>query len=136
MPNAHLLRFSCRRNTVLVTLAGDLEEESREEVDEEVQTILRAVFDPAAAVFVLDLEGKGWLRNPALLMLLGVLWKHVRYGSRKLLISNPTPYELESIKRLRFDRIWSIYHSRDEALAALAADPTMHDSQSLAVTVG
>ena len=136
MHNAHLLRFSCRRNTVLVTLSGDLDEECREAVDEEVQTILRAVCDPAAAVFVLDLEGKGWLRSPALLMLLGVLWKHVRYGSRKLMICAPTPYELESIKRLRFDRIWSIYPSRNEALTALAEDPALHESQSLAVTVG
>lgn len=116
-----------------MTLAGDLDEESREEIDQEAQTILRAVCEPSAAVFLLDLEGTGRLRSAELMMLLGVLWKHVRYGSRKLLICNPTPYELESIKRLRFDRIWSIYGSRDEALAALTDDSA--EVQSVAAGV-
>ena len=121
-PNPSLLRFACQRNTVLLTVVAELDDDSHEAVEAETETVLRAVSEPSAVVFLLDFEGQPRCRSRGLVMLLGVLWKHVRKGTGKLLICNPAPRDLETLRRMRLDRVWPVYASRDEALAALATD--------------
>lgn len=119
--NTRLLRFHCQRNTVLLTLAAEFGEEARGAVEEATETVLRAVCEPSAAVFLLDFEGQSRCCTRGLQMLLGVLWKHVRNGTGKLLICNPAPHDLATLQRMRLDRIWPVFASREAALASLAA---------------
>jgi anti-anti-sigma regulatory factor len=128
--NTHLLRFRCQRNTVLLTLAADFDDDARGEVEEETETVLRAVCEPTAAVFLLDFEGQSRCCTRGLQMLLGVLWKHVRNGTGKLLICNPAPHDLATLKRMRLDRIWPVFASREAALASLAMTAEMAASIS------
>jgi anti-anti-sigma regulatory factor len=130
MHHSRLLRFACQRNTVLLTLAREFDDDAQETVEAETETVLRAVREPAAAVFLLDFEGQHRCRSRGLLMLLGVLWKHVRQGSGKLLICNPAPHDLSTLKRMRLDRVWPVYATREEALCALASDPQISGASS------
>jgi anti-anti-sigma regulatory factor len=118
--NTRLLRFCCQRNTVLLTLAAEFDDAARPAVEEETATVMRAVCEPAAVVFVLDFEGQARCPSRGLQMLLGVLWKHVRNGTGKLLLCNPAPHHLATLKRMRLDLVWPIYASREEALASLS----------------
>jgi hypothetical protein len=114
------LSFCCQRNTVLLTLVADLDEDAQEAVEKETETVMRAVCEPASVVFVVDFEGQNRCRNRGLLMLLGALRKHVPPASGRILICNPAPQDLATLQRMRLDRVWPVYSSRDEALAALS----------------
>ncbi len=114
------LSFSCQRNTVLVTLAADVDEDSQELVEKETDTVMLAVCEPGAVVFVVDFEGQSRFRNRGLLTLLGALRRHVPAKSGKILLCNPAPQDLAMLQRMRLDRIWPVYNSREEALAALS----------------
>ena len=92
-----------------MTLAADLDEDAQETVEEETETVLRAVCEPSAVIFLLDFEGQPRFRTRGLLMLLGVLWKHVRNVTGKLLICNPAPHDLSMLRRMRLDRVWPVY---------------------------
>jgi anti-anti-sigma regulatory factor len=121
---ARLLSFSCQRNTVVVTLAADVDEDAQELVEKETETVMLAVCEPASVVFVVDFEGQSRCRDRGLLMLLGALRKHVPPKSGKILICNPSPQDLATLQRMRLDRVWPVYPTREQALAALAAlDP-------------
>jgi len=119
-----LLCFTCQRNTVLLTLATELDESARDIVDEETESMLRLVSEPAAAAFVVDFEGRPRFRAGGLLMLLGVLSKYAKAASGKLLICNPSAQDMATLKRLRLDRVWPVYNTREEALATLEAQGT------------
>ena len=118
--NSRLLRFCCQQNTVLLTLAAEFDDDAQATVEEETETVLRAVREPSAVIFLLDLEGQQRCRTRGLQMLLGVLWKHVRNGTGKLLICSPAPHDLSTLRRMRLDRLWPVYATREEALSALA----------------
>jgi hypothetical protein len=124
--NPRFLRFCCQRNTVLLTLAAEFDDDALDVVEQETETVLRAVCEPSAVSFLLDFEGQPRCRSRGLLMLLGVLWKHVRRGTGKLLICNPAPHDLSTLRRMRLDRVWPIFATREEALAALARAPEGH----------
>jgi anti-anti-sigma regulatory factor len=120
MQSPRLLRFSCQRNTVLLTLAAEFDDDAQPAVEQETETVLRAVHDPSSVIFLLDFEGRQRCPTRGLQMLLGVLWKHVRSGSGKLLIVNPAPHDLSTLQRMRLDRIWPVYSTREEALSAIS----------------
>ncbi len=119
-----LLDFHCQRNTVLLTLLADFDDDARADVEEETDKVLLAVCEPAEAVFLLDFEGQRRCRSAGLMMLLGVLWKQVKQSKGRLLLCNPAPSDLETLKRMRLDRIWPVFASREAALESLVPAPT------------
>lgn len=119
MKAARHLRFTCQRNTVLLTLNRELDEDAREAVCQETETVMQAVFEPSSVVFVVDFEGQPRCRTAGLLMLLGVLASHVGRGRGRIVICNPSDTLAQTLKRMRLDKFWPIFHTRADALASL-----------------
>ena len=69
---------------------------------------------------VIDLEKSSWF-GTSMLQVMAAMWKHVRAGGGKLALCNVSETGREVLQVTRFDTLWDICSSREEALKAVAA---------------
>jgi len=51
------------------------------------------------------------------------LWERVRRGNRRMAFCNVSGHEREMLRMASFDALWPVCSSREEALAAVTAEP-------------
>ena len=93
------------------SIGGLVEDEARVEWD----ALLEQLSEQGARNAVMDLGALDYFGS-IVLELMVVLWKRVSAQGGKLAVCNVSPVGLEILKTARFDTIWPIVTTRDEAL--------------------
>lgn len=94
-----------------------------EEFKPEVRQLLASFDDPAILHAVVDLEHVAYF-GTSMLEVMHALWRRLRDRGGRLLVCNVSPVGREVLRVSRFDTLWEIHATRDEAVAALGAEPT------------
>jgi anti-anti-sigma factor len=97
------------------SIGGLVEDEARNEWD----ALLRQISDQGAKNAVMDLGALDYFGS-IVLELMVVLWKRVSAQGGKLAVCNVSDVGMEILKTAKFDTIWPIVATRDEALSAVA----------------
>jgi len=93
------------------SIGGLVEDEARVEWD----ALLEQLSEQGARHAVMDLGALDYFGS-IVLELMVVLWKRVSAQGGKLAVCNVSPVGLEILKTARFDTIWPIVTTRDQAL--------------------
>jgi anti-anti-sigma factor len=97
------------------SIGGLVEDEARQEWD----ALLEQLSERGAKNAVMDLGALDYFGS-IVLELMVVLWKRVSAQGGKLAVCNVSPVGLEILRTAKFDTIWPIVATRDEALSMLA----------------
>ena len=97
------------------SIGGLVEDEARNEWD----ALLGQISDQGAKNAVMDLGALDYFGS-IVLELMVVLWKRVSARGGKLAVCNVSDVGMEILKTAKFDTIWPIVATRDEALSAVA----------------
>ena len=95
-------------------IGGLVEDEARVEWD----ALLEQLSEQGATSAVMDLGALDYFGS-IVLELMVVLWKRVSAQGGKLAVCNVSDVGLEILKTAKFDTIWPIVRSRDDALEAI-----------------
>lgn len=96
------------------SIGGLVEDEARSEWD----ALLQQLSEQGAKNAIMDLGELDYFGS-IVLELMVVLWKRVSAQGGKLAVCNVSHVGLEILKTAKFDTIWPIVATRDEALQAL-----------------
>jgi anti-anti-sigma factor len=111
-----LTHYDGRVFVVLPT--GEVGGFASEQVSLEVDEVLAEIDECAAKEVVIDF-GRVKFFGSCLLAAIQCIWKHLRPHNGKLVLCNVPDVGLEVLRVSRFDELWPIYESRQDAESAL-----------------
>lgn len=97
-------------------IGGLVEDEARQEWD----ALLTQLSLQSAKNAIMDLGALDYFGS-IVLELMVVLWKRISAQGGKLAVCNVSPVGLEILRTAKFDTIWPILHTREEALSLFDA---------------
>jgi anti-anti-sigma factor len=106
--------------TLILTPREDLREREHREIEAEENELLRLAGDSAVKSVVVDC-GRTDSFGLTALGLFSRLWQRVRACGGRMAFCNVSAREAEILEGVRLIHFWSVYPSREEALAAMAA---------------
>jgi len=107
-------------STLVVTPADTAGSLAGDSLSFEIEELTRRLDDGELRHVVFDFKDVPYFGS-TMLGAMQATWKHVSSGGGKLAICNISTVEREVLQVSRFDTIWFICESREEALAAVAA---------------
>ena len=107
-------------NALIVSPASRFVASAEANLVDELDRLKQQVEAADVQNIVVDLGGITYFGSALLEWMVG-LWKQAREKGGQLAACNPSPMGREVLAVARFDRLWGIFNSRDEALEWLAA---------------
>ena len=105
---------------VIIELATGVSTLSDTAVLDEFAEFLEELKDQPNTNVVFDFRNVPYFGSMILETLRGV-WHHIREGNGQMALCNVSDVALEVLRVSKFDNIWTIYDSRDEAMKAVIA---------------
>lgn len=119
MNSSRVFSVRLEDTTLIVTPTGPVSNLAGQEMHPEVEEIMAAVRNEHCRDVLIDME-KATFFGSVLLGMLNAIWKHIRPRKGKLVLCNLSRLGGEVIHAARFDTLWEIYPTREEAKQALA----------------
>ena len=119
MANPRIFAVHLENATLIVTPLGPISNLAGQEVQPEWERVLDFVQQGQCRNVLVDME-KVTFFGSVLLGALNAMWKQVRKRDGRLAMCNLSSLGSEIIHAAKFDTIWEVYATRDEALKALA----------------
>jgi anti-anti-sigma factor len=120
MPEPKVFETVADGGTLVVTPSGSGGSLAGESLSVEIEEIMKRLDDGELKHVVFDFKEVPYFGS-TMLGAMQATWKHVAPGGGRLAICNISNVGREVLQVSRFDTIWFICDSRDEALAAVAA---------------
>ena len=118
MPAPELFKTEQDGNTLLVTFCEQAGTCSEADFLKGTGPLAELVRLPAVTAVVFDLGDMPYFTS-ILLNTLVSLWKQIRHEGCQMVLCNPSQLGREILELAKFDELWQIFDSRDEALAAV-----------------
>ena len=106
------------RHTLIVRPLRSIGSLAEENVKPELDSILKQVQDLDLKNAVIDLAEIPYF-GTSMLEAMYTIWRHVRDKEGKMAVCNASKMGREILRVSRFDTLWPVYATRDEALDAL-----------------
>lgn len=106
-------------STLIVSSLGSLGSLAGEEIAYELTDLLEQFDKPELTRVVIDLQKASYF-GTSMLQVMTALWKRVRAKGGRLALCNVSETGLEILHVTRFDTLWPICGSREEALQEVA----------------
>lgn len=103
---------------VVVTPHSDLRELDYRQIEHGAAEVLAILRSGAASSVVMDFHRTDYYGSTALAFFLNV-WKEVRNQGGHMAFCHVSPHEMQILRLMRLETLWSICDTRDEALAAV-----------------
>jgi anti-anti-sigma factor len=104
--------------TLIVTPTGPISNLAGQEVEPEWDKVMAFVHEGQCRNVLVDMEKVSFFGS-VLLGALNAMWKQVRKHEGRMALCNLSGLGSEIIHAAKFDTLWEIYPTRDEALKAL-----------------
>ncbi|HID76230.1 MAG TPA: anti-sigma factor antagonist [Planctomycetaceae bacterium] len=111
----------CDGDTLVIMLLGDVSTLIPEHARVELNQALEKLRPPEVKHVVVDFEQIGYFGS-LMLGSLHIIWKRVRQSGGRMALCNVSPTGREVLRVARFDTLWPICGSREEALATVRQD--------------
>lgn len=119
MSTPHVFEAVSGANTLIVIPLGSVGSLAGESVNCELDQLLDRLEQSGLKHVVFDFEKVSYFGS-TMLGAMHAVWKHVSAAEGKMAVCNVSDVEREVLQVSRFDTLWPIYASRDEALAAVS----------------
>lgn len=106
---------------LVVSLRSELGSLTDEHQDDEFDETVQKVKDPQVRNVLMDLAAAGYFGSQVLEWMV-VLWKRVREKGGHMAFCNVKPSAREILAVSRFDTIWPIHDTRDDALGSFDSE--------------
>ena len=106
-------------DTIIVTPFVDLREFDFDHVEAAAEETLQQLSSSGAKNLVLDFRNTDYYGSSALSFFVN-LWKRVKKHGGRMAFCNLSAHETELLEITHLDHFWTVYPTRNEALAALA----------------
>jgi anti-anti-sigma factor len=106
-------------DTIVVTPFGDLRELDFDHIEAAAAKTLELLSGSGAKNLVLDFRNTDYYGSSALGLFVK-LWKRIKKHGGHMAFCNLSPHEKEILEITHLDHFWSVYPTRNEALAALS----------------
>jgi anti-sigma B factor antagonist len=120
MIDSRILQTKNEGRVFIVLPTGDVGGMVSEQVSLEVDDVLAEMDELAAKEVVIDFT-KVRFFGSCLLAAIQRIWRHLRPYGGKLVLCNVPDVGLEVLRVSRFDELWPIYESRQDAKSALSS---------------
>lgn len=104
---------------LVVTPLGNISSFAGDHVQPELERLLDLLARDVTRNVVLDMAHVSYVGS-VMLAATQVLWKRARANQKRLVLCNLSTVGQEVLRVSKFDQIWPVYPSRQEALRALA----------------
>jgi len=118
MIDSRILLTQSEGRVFIVLPTGDVGGLVSEQVSLEVDDVLAEIDEAAAKEVVVDFSNVKFFGS-CLLAAIQRIWKHLRRHDGKLVLCNVPDVGLEVLRVSRFDELWPIYPSRQDAKSSL-----------------
>ncbi|NQT15763.1 MAG: STAS domain-containing protein [Planctomycetes bacterium] len=118
MSHLNIFEVSIENATLIVAPRGDVGMASDEDVHAELPELLSQLQETDVKHVVFDLKKASYFGS-VLLGAMSALWGRVRSRGGKLAVCNVSETGLEILQAARFDTVWLICSSREEAIEAV-----------------
>jgi anti-anti-sigma factor len=118
MPPLKFFRVDRDGNTLIAVTLRDITSLSDEHLEEELEDLQRQLEQPDVKNLVMDFGQVSYLESCTLNTMVS-LWKRVRLCNGKMALCNVSSLAREILTITKFDTIWPILASRDEALTSV-----------------
>jgi len=119
MASSRVFLIRIENGTLILSPTGPISNLTGPEVQPEVEEIMVAVRNGQCRNVLVDME-KATFFGSVLLGLLSSIWRQLRQREGKLALCNLSTLGGEIIHAARFDTLWEIYPTLEEAKQALA----------------
>ncbi len=119
MRNLRLFPVVFQGSTLIIAPTGPISNLAGNEIQPEINELLTLLQEDRCRNIVIDME-KATFFGSVLLGAINSLWKQARNRQGRLVLCGLSDVGREVIHVAKFDMIWPIYASRQEALEALA----------------
>jgi anti-anti-sigma factor len=117
--NPGLFRCEQEAKTLILSPTRDLSELESVSLNDTFREILDRVEANHIMNLVFDFHATDYYGSTALGMFI-TLWKQVQQAGGEMVFCNLSPHEREILELTRLDQLWTICHTRDDALARLS----------------
>ncbi len=115
MAESNAFSVDCERNTLIVSPLRNISSLAEEETKSQWEEIVRRIDDGEAKHVVFDFASIKYFGSSMLEAML-VLWKRIQPNDGKLAVCNVSDTANEILRLSKFDTIWPVLASREEAL--------------------
>jgi len=122
MPEPRVFDAHCEGNTLVVVPQISAASFAEEAVNSELDGLLSQIGQPDLKNVVFDFGHISYFGS-SMLGAMHALWKRVSAGNGKMAVCNVSEVGREVLEISRFDTLWPIFASREEALRAVAESP-------------
>jgi anti-anti-sigma factor len=119
MTNQRIFAVHLEGTTVVVKPTGPISNLSGQEVQPEWEQVMAFVQNAPCRNVLVDMEKVSFFGS-VLLGALNAMWKQGRQQGGRLALCNLSSLGSEIIHAAKFDTVWEIYPTREEAIKALA----------------
>lgn len=119
MSSPKIFATESQSTTLVVTPLGNISSFAGDHVQPELERLLALLARDVTKNVVLDLAQVSYVGS-VMLAATQALWKRVRANRKKLVLCNVPEVGQEVLRVSKFDQIWPVYASREEALQAVA----------------
>ena len=119
MSTVKLFDTQIEGSTLIVISLGRAGSLAGDQMALELPDLLRQFEGSSLKNVVIDLEKSSYF-GTSMLQVMAAMWKHVRAGGGKLALCNVSETGREVLQVTRFDTLWPICSSREEALKTVA----------------
>jgi anti-anti-sigma factor len=119
MPSQRIFAVHLENAALIVTPLGPISNLAGQEVQPEWERVMAFVQQGDCRNVLVDMEKVSFFGS-VLLGALNAMWKQVRQRDGRLALCNLSDLGKEIMHAAKFDTLWEIYPTRDEALKALA----------------
>jgi anti-anti-sigma factor len=119
MGNLRIFAIHVENSTLIVAPTGPISNLAGQDVQPELEQVAALVQQGSCRDVLVDMEKVSFFGS-VLLGALNVIWKQTRQREGKLALCSLSSLGREIIHAAKFDTLWDIYPTRDEALKALA----------------
>jgi len=106
-------------STLIVMPLSSVGSLAGENVNHELNDLVTRLDDSGLKHVVFDFAKVSYFGS-SMLGAMHAMWKHVSAADGKMVVCNVSDVEREVLQVSRFDTLWPVYDSREEALAAVA----------------
>lgn len=118
MPEQPFIEFENEGSTMVITPLRTISSLAEEAVKPELDFLLERLEHLGVRQVVVDFARVEYIGS-SMLEALRRIWVKVHEGGGQMALCNAGPVVREVLQVARFDTIWQLYDTRDEALAAL-----------------
>ena len=115
MSQSSIFETEIENATLIVATRGDVSTLASEDIHAELSDLLEDLKRSEVKHVVIDLKKAAYFGS-SMLGAMNALWSRIRPNGGKMAICNVSPTGLEILQVSRFDTLWPICASREEAL--------------------